>query len=77
MSEKDATEEQMLDYLETVFESKKPLDMDHTIKGVAKILYQYMMDLSDLKVELLKVLKDDECEEINHKPEEEDGRFYS
>ena len=76
MSEKDASLDQMLDFLETVFEATKPLDIDHTIKAVAKILYQFMIDLDELKNELLKVLKD-ECEEVNHKKEEEDGRFYT
>lgn len=76
ISEEDASLEQMLDYLETVFEATKPLDIDHTIKTVAKILYQFIIDLDKLKIELLKVFKD-ECEEVNHKKEEEDGRFYT
>ena len=63
---------------ETVFESKNPLDIDHTIKGIAKILYQYIINLSELKVELLKVItgEEDSCFDRDN-GECNDGEYYS
>ena len=47
------------------------------VRLLTKIIYNLRFDLNDLKLELLKVLKDEGDCEANHKPEEEDGRFYT
>ena len=73
LSEKDVTEKEIDETLNKIMVSNP----DHTIRFLARILFNLRFDLDDLKIELLKVLKDDEGEEINHKPEEEDGRFYT
>ena len=80
MSEKEVTEKQIDQKLEEVMElidEKIDEDLPQIIRLLAKLVYNLRFDLNDLKVELLKVLKEDDDCEVNHKPEEEDGRFYT
>ena len=78
MSEKEATEKQITETLEKIMTTEGVLkNPTHTIKFLAKILFNLRFDLNELKLELIKVLKEEEDCEVNHKPEEEDGRFYS
>ena len=60
------------DKLEEIMEGHQ----DHFMRLIAKLIYNLRYDLDELKLELLKVLKEDDCE-VNHKKEEEDGRFYT
>ena len=72
MSDKEVTEEAINDKLEEIMEK----DTDRTIRLFAKLIFNLRFDLNDLKLELLKVLKDEGDCEVNHKEEEEDGKFY-
>ena len=75
MREKEATEKQIDDTLTKIMESDY---QNKTLKFLAKILFNVRYDLNELKLELVKCLGDIGIDaEINHKPEEEDGRFYS
>ena len=77
MSEKEVTDKQIDDKLDELIKFDGDMvDLRKTVRFYAKIIYNLRFDLNELKLELLKVLKD-ECEEVNHKKEEEDGRFYS
>ena len=78
MSEDEVSEKQIDDHLDELIKFDGDMvDLRATIRFYAKIIYNLRFDLNELKLELLKVLKEDEDCEINHKPEEEDGRFYS
>ena len=73
MSEKEVSEKQIQDKLtEIILE-----DPNKTIRLLAKLIFNLRFDLEELKIELYKALTGDESENINHKKEEEDGRFYS
>ena len=73
MSDKEVTEEAINDKLNEIMEDDF---QNKTIKLFAKLIFNLRFDLNEMKLELLKVFKD-EWEEINHKKEEEDGRFYT
>ena len=73
MSEKEVSEKQINDKLtEIILE-----EPNKTIRLLAKLIFNLRFDLDELKVELYKALTGDESEDVNHKKEEEDGRFYS
>ena len=73
MSEKEATEKMIQDKLtEIILHEKDPVK-----KLFAKLIFNLRFDLDELKIELLKALTGEEECEINHKKEEEDGRFYT
>ena len=73
MSDKEVTEEAINDKLNEIMED---VAMTKVEKLFAKLIFNLRFDLNEMKLELLKVFKD-ECEEVNHKEEEEDGRFYT
>ena len=74
MSEKEVTEDAINKKLDEIMEQHE----DKTIRFLAKILFNCRFDLNELKLELIKCLGDIGIEvDVNHKPEEEDGRFYS
>ena len=78
MSEKEATEKQITETLEKIMTTEGVLkNPTHTIKFLAKILFNLRFDLDELKVKLYETIMGEEECEVNHKPEEEDGRFYS
>ena len=54
MSEKEATEEQINDTLTKIMTS----DPNHSVKFLAKILFNVRFDLDELKLHLKKMLKD-------------------
>ena len=79
MSDKEATKKQIDDKLNDIMElldEQVDEDLPQIIRLFAKLLFNVRYDLNEMKLELLKVFKD-ECEEVNHKEEEEDGRFYT
>ena len=73
MSDKEVSEEVIQKKLEEMMED---VALTKTEQLFAKLLFNVRYDINELKIELLKVFKD-ECEEVNHKKEEEDGRFYT
>lgn len=76
--EKEVSEKQIDDKLNEIMTFDGDfVDASHTIKFLAKILYNLRFDLNELKLNLIKALKEDDDCELNHKEEEEDGRFYS
>ena len=81
MSEKEATDKQIIDALNKIMESvdeKIDETLPQAIRLFAKLIFNLRFDLNELKLELIKCLGDIGIDaEINHKPEEEDGRFYS
>ena len=78
MSEKEVTEKEIDDKLNEIMTFDGDfVDASKTIKLFAKLIYNLRFDLDELKLHLIKALKEDgECD-INHKEEEEDGRFYT
>ena len=79
MSEKEATEQQINNTLNTIMTTDGEFENpSHTIKFLAKIIFNLRFDLDELKVKLYEtIMGEDDIGEVNHKPEEEDGRFYS
>ena len=73
MNDKEVTEEAINDKLNEIMED---IAMTKIEQLFAKLIFNLRFDLNEMKLELLKVFKD-ECEEVNHKKEEEDGRFYT
>ena len=80
MSDKEVSEKAISEHLEYLMEKFDGdlHDIRKTIRFFAKIIFNLRFDLDELKIELLKTLtgEDGECE-VNHKLEEEDGRFYT
>jgi len=74
MSEKEASEKEIDKALEKIMDN---ILAPQEVRLIAKLVFNLRFDLDELKIELLKVLRDEECEDVNHKPEEEDGRFYT
>ena len=73
MSEKEATEEQIQEALNKLILSHK----DRGVRLLAKLLFNLRFDLNELKLELIKVLKnDDEVTSIGEKGECP-NEFYS
>lgn len=78
MSDKEVTEKQIDDTLQEILDESGVFDNpSHVIKLLAKLIFNLRFDLNELKLELINVLKEDDDCEVNHKVEEEDGRFYS
>ena len=74
MSDREVSNKEIDDKLEEIMESNA---MTKTEQLFAKLLFNIRYDINELKLELLKVFKEDGDCEINHKEEEEDGRFYT
>ena len=72
MSDKEVTDKAIDDRLEIMMDESP----NNEIRLLAKLIFNVRFDLNEMKLELLKVFKD-ECEEVKHKKEEEDGRFYT
>ena len=80
MNEKEVTEKQIQDKLEEIIQlvdEKVDETLPNIIRLFGKLIFNLRFDLDELKLELLKVLRDEDNGEVNHKPEEEDGRFYT
>ena len=73
LSEKEVTEKQIQDKLNEIILG----DPNKTIRLLAKLVFNLRFDLDELKIELYKALTGEDTGEVNHKKEEEDGRFYS
>ena len=74
MSEKNASEEQITEALNKIITGHE----DKAVSLIAKLVFNLRFDLDELKIELYKALTGEEMEcEVNHKKEEEDGRFYT
>ena len=73
LSEKEVSEKQIQDKLNEIILQHE----DKTIRFLTKLIFNLRFDLEELKIELYKALTGDESEDVNHKKEEEDGRFYS
>ena len=78
MSDKDVSEKEIDDKLNEIMTFDGDfVDASKVIKLLAKLIFNLRYDLNDLKLELIKTLKEDNECDINHKEEEEDGRFYT
>ena len=76
MSDKEATKEGIKSALNDIIDNAEKCDVPHTLALLAKLIFNLRFDLNELKLELLKFLKNEGDCEINHKKEEEDGKFY-
>ena len=74
LSEKEVTEKQIQDKLNEILTDEF---QNKTIKLFAKLIFNLRFDLEELKIELYKALTGEDTGEVNHKKEEEDGRFYT
>ena len=80
MSDREVSNKEIDDKLNEIIEyvdEQIDENLPKIIRLFAKLLYNSRFDLNELKLELLKVLKEDGDCEVNHKKEEEDGRFYT
>ena len=80
MNDREVSNKEIDDKLEEIIEyvdEQIDENLPKIVRLFAKLLFNIRYDINELKLELLKVFKEDgECE-INHKEEEEDGRFYT
>ena len=73
--EREVSEKEIQDKLDEIINN---ILAPKEVRLLAKLVFNLRFDLDELKIELLKVITGEEdIGDVNHKPEEEDGRFYT
>ena len=77
MSEKEASEKQIVDALNNIILGER-IRIKHSLKLLAKLIFNLRFDLDELKIELLKVIsgEEDSCFDRDN-GECNDGEYYS